>query len=297
MTREEIIRRFQNLNIWRNGDERAPHKPLLVLYAIGKLLRGEDRLQYVDIEEDIRNLLREFGPTRPNYNPHFPFWRLQNDEIWQVSEIDSIRLTESGDAYVTDLRNYNVSGCFSNAILTRLQNDSELTCEIVRTVLDGHFQPSLHADILHTVGIEFPLLTVDTRTLTADFWEDVLRAYEYRCAVCGFDLHLRYQLIAMEASHIKWPQAGGPNSVENGLALCSLHRKLFDFGAFTLSPELEVLVSEYAYGSVGFEEWLMRFHGEAIRFPPPRPAYQPHTDFTGWHSREVFKGPHREVNE
>ena len=52
----------------------APHKPLLILYAIGKLLRGEDRLiSYTDdIEENLENLLREFGPRRDNYNPHFP---------------------------------------------------------------------------------------------------------------------------------------------------------------------------------------------------------------------------------
>ena len=51
----------------------------LVLYAIGKLLRGEDRLiSYADdIEENLENLLKEFGPRRDNHNPQFPFWRLQ----------------------------------------------------------------------------------------------------------------------------------------------------------------------------------------------------------------------------
>ena len=64
MTRKEIIERFQNLNIWKSKDQRAVHKPLLVLYAIGKLLRGEDRLiSYADAEDDLRNLLKEFGPT------------------------------------------------------------------------------------------------------------------------------------------------------------------------------------------------------------------------------------------
>ena len=44
MEREQIIQKFQNLNVWKRKGERAPHKPLLALYAIGKLLRGEDRL-------------------------------------------------------------------------------------------------------------------------------------------------------------------------------------------------------------------------------------------------------------
>lgn len=36
--------------------------------------------------------------------------------------------------------------------------------------------------------------------------------------------------------HIKWPQYGGPDGVNNGLALCSLQGRLFDAGAFTLIP-------------------------------------------------------------
>ena len=294
MTREDIIRKFQDLNVWKRDGERAPHKPLLVLYAIGKLLRGEDRLiPYVDdIEENLEDLLRTFGPRRDHYNPQFPFWRLQNDDIWEVSDAANIRQTASGDAYITDLRNYNVSGGFNPNISEYLQNDSALTTEVIQSLLDGHFPASLHLDILRAVEIELPLLTVDTRGW--DFWEDVLRAYEYRCAVCGFDLQLRHQPIAMEAAHIKWPQAGGPDSVENGLALCSLHHKLFDRGVFTLSEQLEVRVSEYAHGSVGLEEWLMAFHNREIRLPQ-RQAYYPNQDFTGWHIKEVFKGPYREI--
>ena len=103
MTREEIIEKFQNLNVWKRGGQRAAHKPLLVLYAIGELLRGEDRhISFANIENDLQNLLREFGPWRKNYQPQHPFWRLQNDEIWEITHADRIRQTSSGDAYVTD---------------------------------------------------------------------------------------------------------------------------------------------------------------------------------------------------
>ena len=67
MTREEIIKKFQNLNLWKSKGQRAVHKPLLVLYAIGKLLRGENRLiSYADAEDDLQNLLKEFGPLKIN---------------------------------------------------------------------------------------------------------------------------------------------------------------------------------------------------------------------------------------
>lgn len=295
MDRQQIIQKFQTLNLWKRGGERAPHKPLLVLYAIGKLLRGEGRLiSYVDIEENVADLLSEFGPKRNFYLAHFPFWRLQNDGVWEVSDAERIGQSSSGDAYITDLRRYDVSGGFLEPIADQLLNDAKLTFEIVQNLLDAHFPSTLHEDILQTVGIELPLRVPSRQTRDPNFRENVLKAYEYKCAVCGFDVKLRHQLVALEAAHIKWHQAGGPDIEVNGLALCSLHHKLFDRGVFTLSEHLEVLVSEYANGSVGFEEWLMRFHGRTINFPQ-RQSYYPQGNFIGWHVKEVFKGASREL--
>ena len=143
----------------------------MVLYAIGKLLRGQERLiSYTDdIEENLRILLRDFGSRRDNHNPHFPFWRLQNDGIWEVADANNIRETASGDAYITDLRNYNVSGGFNETISKQLQNDSELTVEIIHSLLDVHFPASFHENILQAVGIELPLQAFDTRTRTSNF--------------------------------------------------------------------------------------------------------------------------------
>ena len=296
MNREQILQRFETLRQWGSGGERAPHKPLLVLYAIGKLLRGEDRLiSYADdIEENLKNLLREFGPRRDHYNPQFPFWRLQNDGVWEVSDADQIRQTASGDAYITDLREHNVSGGFNETISEQLQNDPELTFDIIQSLLDAHFPPSLHEDILQAVDIEFPFQAFDTRTRTSNFRKNVLRAYEYKCAVCGFDVKLGDSPIALDACHIKWQKAGGPDEAVNGLALCVMHHKLFDRGAYTLSKRLEILVSDDAHGTKGFQEWLMDFHGQTINFPQ-RQTYYPEMDFIGWHVKEVFQGDYREL--
>lgn len=40
--------------------------------------------------------------------------------------------------------------------------------------------------------------------------------------------------------------SGGPDSEANGVALCALHHKLFDRGAFTLSKDMKIQVSEKA---------------------------------------------------
>lgn len=296
MDREQILEKFNTLRQWGSRGERAPHKPLLVLYAIGKLLRGEDRLiSYThDIEENLKNLLKEFGPRRNTYYSHFPFWRLQNDGVWEVTDAGKIRQTASGDAYVTDLRDNNVSGGFNETISEQLQNDSGLTVEIIHSLLDAHFPASFHEDILQAVDIQLPLQAFDTKTRSSNFRINILRAYEYKCAVCGFDVKLGDSPVALEASHIKWQKAGGPDEAVNGLALCSLHHKLFDRGAFTLSKQRQILVSDDAHGTKGFQEWLMDFHGQKINFPQRR-SYYPDMEFIGWHVREVFKGDYREL--
>lgn len=295
MDREEILEKFEQLRVWQNAGERAPHKPLLALYAIGKLLRDGNRLvSYSDIDENLGSLLKEFGPRQANPGTQYPFWRLQNDGIWEVSDADKIGQTASGDALKSDLVDYDVSGGFHEDIAHELQNNRRLASDIIQSLLDAHFPSSFHEDILQAVGIEFPFQISIPQTRDPNFRAKILKAYEYKCAVCGFDVKLRNQPVALEASHIKWRQAEGPDAEVNGLALCSLHHKLFDRGAFTLSQELEVLVSDEAHGSVGFREWLKNFHGKKINFPQ-RQSYRPDGNYIGWHVKEVFKGEYREL--
>jgi uncharacterized protein len=62
------------------------------------------------------------------------------------------------------------------------------------------------------------------------FREEILRIYERRCAVCGYDGRLGTTDLAIEAAHIKWHAAGGPDAAENGLALCSFHHVALEPG-------------------------------------------------------------------
>jgi len=90
----------------------------------------------------------------------------------------------------------------------------------------------------------------------------VLSAYDYACAVCGFALRQGNEPVALEAAHIKWHEARGPDLVRNALSLCALHHRLFDKGAFAVSPGMRVIVAKNVTGS-GFEEALGRFRAKA----------------------------------
>jgi putative restriction endonuclease len=83
-----------------------------------------------------------------------------------------------------------------------------------------------------------------------------------------------------------------PDGESNGLALCALHHKLFDLVTFTVDREGVLRMSDQAHGKEGFEEVLLRFHGQRPRLSQ-RPEWTPTVSHLEWHGREVFRGSAR----
>ena len=298
MDRTQALRLFSSLNVWRRRDQRAPHKPLLVLLALARMERADGRwLRYAEVDEEMRRLLEEFGPSRRSYHPEYPFGRLRNDGVWEFDRAYDLTAREGNtDPRKSDLLAQDVSGGFPEPLHQLLHDDPSLRREIAQLLLDGHFPESLHADLLDAVG--FTLDDLETarvrRARDPRFRVDVLRAYEHRCSVCGFDVVLDTVSVGLDAAHIRWHQAGGPAEVSNGLALCALHHRLFDRGAFTVDDARRVVVSERSRGGEGFERWLLDYHGRDLR-RPLRPEYEPRDTHLAWHEREVFRRPGRRV--
>lgn len=292
--RDAIAARFASLQTWQRGDQRAPHKPLLALYALGRLSRGGGGLiPYAEVDAALGDLLREFGPDRRTLHPEYPFWRMQRDGIWEVRSRVPLRArTGSTDPSRLELLRGDSEGGFPPGIEAALRSDPALVRDVAHTLLDAHFPASLHEDVLAAVGLDLTETVRRRRTRDPAFRSRVLVAYEQRCAVCGFDVRLGGAQIGLDAAHIQWHQAGGPDTVENGLALCALHHKLFDRGAFTLTLSFHVALSERVHGSTGFDTHLLAFHGRPLR-SPQSPRYLPAAQFLEWHRSEVFQGPAR----
>jgi putative restriction endonuclease len=271
MRRDSVLDLFDKLNIWSRGDQRAPHKPLLVLYALGRWSRGETAdIPFKQVDADLTGLLKEFGPSRQSYHPEYPFWRLQNDGVWVVHASGPLKLRQGHtDPRKSDLLSTDAGGSFSSEVQTALRTDPGLVSEIAAHLLENHFPDSIHSDILAAVGLTLGADKAAAKKRDPQFRQRVLTAYEYRCAVCGFDVRLGSVSIALDAAHIRWHQAKGPDQENNGLALCVLHHKTFDLGAFTVNREGVLLVSDQAHGTAGFHEAWMKDHGKPVR-PPQR---------------------------
>ena len=290
---EEVVKHlFTRINVWKRGDERAPHKPLLLLLALAKCRNNQRYVSFAEVDKELTDLLVDFGPSRRSYHPEYPFWRLQNDGIWQLQSADGISKTTIEDISKGELLKCNVLGGFTQEIYDFIHSNPKLLHQIAQDLLEKNFPASIHEDILSAVGLEYEVENVERNKRDPNFRKRILVSYEYQCSVCNFSVRLGSTLLALEAAHIKWHQAGGPDVETNGLALCSIHHKLFDRGAFTLSDSLVIEVSEQANGASGCQEWLISFHGKPIK-KPQNPDNSPKMSFLAWHRREVFRGPSR----
>jgi putative restriction endonuclease len=288
----EVKSRFGSVAVWSRAHQRAPHKPLLILIALARIQQGDrSPILFADIETNLTNLLNEFGPPRLSFHPEYPFWRLQSDGIWRVESDRPMKPRASNnDVLKSELIAHHARGEFTSEVKAAFEADPSLITEVAFLLLEQHFPESLHPDILSAVGLS--LAVTGPRGRDPTFRHRVLTAYEYRCAVCGFDVRLGSVSIALDAAHIRWHQAGGPPDESNGLALCVLHHKTFDLGAFTVSESGTILVSDQVHGSEGFDASLMRHHTKRVR-RPQRPEWHPASSHLSWHSREVFKGAAR----
>ncbi len=302
MNREEILQAFDRMRVWQRGDQRAVHKPLLVLYVLARIgAGGTAMVDWNEAEPHIKELLEEFGPADSSKSRHNPFWHLRTDGLWQLEGPERILARPpSATPTLSELRESQMRGGFPPALRAALQNDPELVATIARRIVDAHFPESIRDDVLAAVGLPSDLSVTTSaqepgRRRDPTFREKVLRAYQYRCGVCGHDLRLGRQTIGLEAAHIKWFQAQGPDVVPNGIAMCSLHHKVFDLGAFAILPaSYQMVFSQHLNGSDDTAGRMLAYHGASLILPQSR-EYLPQEDFLEWHRKQVFKSPGRPV--
>ncbi|MFE0512943.1 phosphorothioated DNA-binding restriction endonuclease [Streptomyces sp. NPDC058964] len=289
------LERTARLRQWSRSGTRAPHKPLLLLYALGRFQEDADgALRYSAVEQDLQRLLTEYGP--PNRTtPAYPFHHLVSDGVWEVR---TDRGPGSPGSGVRDLRVTGAAGRLAPDLRSALRREPSLLGRMARLLLELHFPPSLHDELLEAVGLELePGRTerhsAPRRRRDPRMRELVLTAYEYRCAFCGYDGRIDTVPVGLEAAHVRWWAFDGPDDIENGLCLCSLHHKLFDKGVLGVGSGHRILVSHRFVGhSPAAREHVTALVDRPLIGPQAgaRPVAATHRD---WHTGQVFRGSPR----
>lgn len=293
MSEASVVDRLTALRQYQGDGKRAPHKPLLVLLALGQLATtGSSSMPWSVVQERLGALLAEFGTSSSSgtSSAAYPFTRLRSDGVWELTR-------DVPNDNVGPLAAAPIDGHFTSEIEDELRRSSESVNAIARALVESQFPLTIAPDVLTAVGLDPDLVFGSPAAVTsaaygrkrdANWRRQIVAAWDRSCAFCGYDGALHGAPVGIEAAHIRWFNFGGPDSLDNGLALCSLHHKLLDRGVIGLRDQGTVFVSDAfsAVGEVGRAVYSL--HGRELR---PRPGTQlPAAEFVQWHREEVFKG-------
>jgi putative restriction endonuclease len=286
-----LIEACSQLSVNRNNGRRAVHKPLLVLLALADIQRGGDgRLKFNSVASPLEELLNQFtNHPGTRAHPHYPFWYLQWDGIWEIDSTAALRAalenSRSREPPISAFRELNPTGGFRVDVASRLRARPDLVEGVANRLLENTFPESRYQEVLDAVGLSFSNRFERTARHPA-FRRDVLREYNYACAVCGFDGKIGAASVALEAAHIRMIAFSGDNQITNGIAMCSLHHKLFDFGCFTITDDWKIIVSPLL---VGGSEAIVDFITRPLAFRlPARNTSWPAISNLAWHRKELF---------
>lgn len=304
-TRESLLEDFRKIRTFVASGKRAPHKPLLLLIALARVQNGEDRwLTYPEVEACLGPLLSRYSPFG-NPTPWNPFWRLRNDRwregereqpLWELRGSQALqnaaRMTSSSPGSKF-LRDNAAAAAFPEALHAFLAANPSIVNDLAEDILERNFPPTYHEELLNEIGMPWVVewdRSRPKRKRDPKFRELVLSAYNYACAFCGYDGRIGELSLGLEAAHIRWHAMDGPDEVDNGLALCSLHHKVFDFGAIGLSDELVVQVKPTVNWRSTSGAQLLDLHDRKLLVP--KRAAAPELAHVRWHRSEVFGEKH-----
>jgi putative restriction endonuclease len=315
MTLQEIIEEIDQQPAWEANGVRAPHKPLTILYAMGQARAGRRIVRYSEASPALERLLEQFGPPRKDHHPEQPVWRLRQyrgvpTRFWQVEGPIDRAAGTGGNPLIRVMRESISFGLTEDA--SRLLFESPANAALLATSLAAKIvPPSMLDELLEAVGLnEFnsmqgdnpPILDSQAPELTqrmtrtasvlvrdSTFARKVRDAYQESCAICSVAPRLDRKLFGLEAAHIRWANAGGPDDVCNALFLCRMHHDALDRGAIRVDSAMRLELSPKLARNSQSDELFARFEGREIRLPKSATNH-PHIDMLKWHWSEVFKG-------
>ncbi len=294
--RDGVAERFGALRQYQRGGQRSPHKPMLVLLALGRLANlGSSSLPWSVAEHDLAELVAEFGPpsrTGRAQSAAYPFTRLRADGVWVLDH--DVPMDRVGP-----LAELDVTGRFERSVEDALLADPSLAMSVARMLVLSNFPESVAPDALAAAGLD-PQLVLGSpepgqgepgqlaRRRNPGWRAAVLQAWDRQCAFCGYDGQLAGATAGLDAAHVRWFSFDGPDDLDNGLALCTLHHKLFDLGVLGLDGGLRIQVSSAFTARTKAGRALYDLHERQLA---PRPGtLVPAPGHITWHTRQVFKG-------
>ena len=152
MELDELLEKLSKLRLFQKDGKRAPHKPILLLYALGQWQQGRTEIQWTEHEERLQGLLAQFSNGKPSMEN--PFVRLTNDASGSLWELTNYAY-ELGDNYsAKKLRDAGASGRLGSLFIGVLRKEQGNLKRIVHFILNNTFPVYQHDEVLIACNLD-----------------------------------------------------------------------------------------------------------------------------------------------
>ncbi|WP_455770585.1 hypothetical protein [Streptomyces cyaneofuscatus] len=150
---EDVLGRLRNLKTHINDRRPSRHKPITLLWAIGRLAAEQERtgdhlVEWRTFREEVGPLLRDFGLPNSRVTPQYPFWHLRSSGLWDVEGID----THEGTPTPSQLAAAGARAGFGKDAAKALRR-SLARAEAIGLICSRHLPDVDRAALLERVGL------------------------------------------------------------------------------------------------------------------------------------------------
>ena len=305
---QEYLERIRNLG----RHPGAPYKPFLLLSVIELIEQGDIRENWIPLSYSLIDAFHRYTALTPNWNSkiHNPFFHLKTDGFWHLHPESLNNRSPSSTPTLRQLLDAGASAFFDNQLflfLTDFQHRETIRQTIVDTYFP-HLRHTLEAHIAETQQIgahrqlliqhveEHPFsyqitetpIVQENPTRSAAFRREIMRMYNYTCAVCQLRILTASGESVTEAAHIIPFSVSQNDDVRNGISLCKLHHWAFDKGLISVSENYRVIIPRLIESDGPVEPMLSVFRNSAVLLPEP-PQLYPSQHALDWHRENIME--------
>lgn len=310
------VRRFSKLRTDRSRykgfertQERAPHKPLLLLAVIAQFEQGTITSNLIELTPDLSDAFRSYWyrvmPPDTDGRVVYPFFHLKSDGFWHLIPRpgkEAILQSKRAIRSVGEL-NEVVGGVQLDDALFELLQHPENRNVLTTTLLQGYFAEEVHQTLLEQSAINVEAFRYSQALLqkikpqkaeeesepvrSQGFRRAVVTAYDHRCAMSGIRIVTPDGHSVVNAAHIVPWRVSHDDAPSNGLALSPLFHWAFDEGLVSINAGYRIVLSPHLRAADNIAGDLLALEKREIILPTDR-DFWPDLQALEYHRKHVF---------
>ncbi|MBD1828880.1 HNH endonuclease [Microcoleus vaginatus GB1-A2] len=290
---------------------RSKHQPILLLSIIDLIAQGVIRENQINVSDDLEKTFEKYwdvlGPDSQECGLHYPFWHLESRGFWHNTLKSGFNGAKPKSTKT--LRKAVEYASLDGELFNILQEPNS-RAELIDTLVAAWFSSNRDdvGDILQVnqdliklaekeveISANRPNFDIEptfylrkSPVRNAIFRKAVVKAYDYRCALCRLKVMRSLTQKIVDGSHIKPFSQFNDDQVDNGISLCKNHHWAFDQGWFAIDDNYRIIVANDLKEESPNARCMKDFHSETILLPTAK-QYRPRLESLEWHRLNVFK--------